>query len=311
MGASKEIILMYRSAALCLGLLPWAAPSAADAAARDPFSFELRSGAQHDSNVVVEQTDVSTRSADDALLLGASAKYRFVDFGKTDVSVGYGYDLTAHANLTDYDLQIHRASLEGTTRIGKVAVGADARFFHILLGGAPFLDMQTASPSISGFISKHIFLRSGYTYVRKVFSTARGLDADTHIADASASYFFMKRRGYLNLALRYERERTTDPTRAFDGLQVSGNVLIPGDTIVKDSKFRFGVAYRDRAYTNITPSIGAARHEARVSVNASADIPIVRQIKLRPEFRMASRASNDPFTDYDNAISSLSVVYSF
>jgi hypothetical protein len=294
-----------------LGLIAMASSSVVFAADRGPFSFEFRAGVQHDSNVVVEQTDVSTTNADDAVLVGASARYRFAKFGKTELSAGYGFDQTAHANLTDYDLQIHRASLEGATRIGKVAIGADARFFHILLGGKPFLDMHTASPSISGFVSKDLFLRGGYTYLRKVFSTAKGLDADTHTADASASYFFMRRLGYFNLALRYEKERTTDPTRAFDGLQVSGNVLILGDKVAKGSKLRLGIAYRDRWYKNITPSIGEPRHEERVSINASADIPIVQHIVLRPEFRMASRASNYPFTNYDNTISSLSVVYNF
>lgn len=294
-----------------LGLIVMLSPSGVYAAERGPLSFELRAGVQHDSNVIVEQTDVNTSRADDAVLLGASAKYRFAKFGKTELSAGYSFDETAHANLTDYDLQIHRASLEGVTRIGKLTFGADARFFHILLGGKPFLDIQTASPSISGFISKRLLVRGGYTYVRKLFSTAKGLDADTHNADASASYFFMRRLGYINLALRYEQERTTDLTRAFDGLQVSGNVLIPGDRVLKGSKVRVSIAYRDRWYKNITPSIGAARHEERVSVNASADIPIVKNVILRPEFRMADRASNDPFRNYDNAISSLSVVCSF
>ncbi|WP_295446196.1 hypothetical protein [Sphingorhabdus sp. EL138] len=310
MSVSKAFTFMQRRVAL-LSLIVMASPSGVRAADRGPLSFELRTGVQHDSNVIVEQTDVNTSRADDAVLLGASAKYRFAKFGKTELSVGYSFDETVHANLTDYDLQIHRASLEGMTRIGKLAIGADARFFHILLGGKPFLNMQTVSPSISGFISKRLLVRGGYTYVRKVFSTAKSLDADTHNTDASASYFFMRRLGYVNLALRYERERTTDPTRAFDGLQVSGNVLIPSDSALKGSKVRLGVGYRDRRYKNITPSIGAARHEQRVSVNASADIPVVKHVILRPEFRMADRASNDPFRNYDNAISSLSVVCIF
>jgi hypothetical protein len=310
MSTSKAFIFMQRRVGL-LSLIVMLSPSAVYAAERGPLSFELRAGVQHDSNVVVEQTDVNTSRADVAVLLGASAKYRFAKFGKTELSAGYSFDETANVDLTDYDLQIHRASLEGTTRIGKATIGADTRFFHILLGGKPFLNMHTVSPSISGFVSKDLFLRGGYTHLRKVFSTAKGLDAYTRSADASASYFFMRRLGYFNLALRYERERTTDPTRAFDGLQVSGNILIPGDKVAKGSKLRLGIAYRDRWYKNITPSIGEPRHEERVSINASADIPIFKHVILRPEYRMADRASNDPFRNYDNTISSLSVVYNF
>jgi hypothetical protein len=301
---------MQRRVAL-LGLVAMASSSGVHAADGAPLSFQLRAGVQHDSNVVVEQTDVDTNRADNAVLLGASARYRFAEFGKTELSANYSFDATAHVNLTDYDLQIHRASLDGATRIGTVTIGADARFYRIMLGGKPFLDMQTASPSMSAFVSERLLVRGGYTYVRKVFSTAKGLDADTHNADASATYFFMRRRGYLNLALRYEQERTTDETRAFDGVQASVNVLIPADTVLRGSKLRAGVAYRDRAYRNITPSIGAARQEQRISVNASADLPIGEHVILRPEFRLANRASNDPFRTYDNAVSSVSVVWTF
>lgn len=310
MAASKVPAFMswFRAS---LGLVAIGTSSLAIAADRPAFSFELRAGAQHDSNVVVEQTDANSRSSDDAVLVGASAKYRFAKFGKTELSAGYGFDETAHANLTDYDLQIHRASLEGTTRVGNVTIGADARFFHVLLGASPFLDMQTVGPSISGFVTKHLLMRGGYTYVRKVFSTAPGLNADTHNVDASVSHFFMKRRGYVNLGLRYERERTVDPTRAFGGVQVSGNLMVPGDKLAKGSKLRLGVAYRERRYKTETPSIGAVRREDRLSFNASADIPVIRHVALRPEFRLAKRTSNDPYTDYDNAISSVSMVYNF
>lgn len=302
---------MQPIAAICPVVFALAMPCAAYAADQRPLTIELKAGAEYDSNVSVEQTDVVTRTGDAALKLGGAVKYRFADFGKTQLTAGYDFDQTVYDDLTDYNLQIHTLSAGSSTRIGKASVGADYRFFHIRLGAQPFLDMHVASPSVAGFVSSNVFLRASYTYSHKAFTTASTLDADTHDLEANAYYFIMRRRGFVGLAVRYQHENTVDPTRDYDAMQVTGSLQLPVNVPAKGSKIRLGLAYRDRDYSNVTPSLGTPRREKRYSFSASADIPVGRGFSIKPEFRAMDRNSNDPYTNYADQMSALSMVYRY
>ena len=288
-----------------------AAPSGAQAAERRPLSVEMRAGVEYDSNVAVEQADVVTSSGDMSLILGASAKYRFATIGKTEMTAGYDFDQTLYEDLTSYNLQMHAVSLGSATRIGKASLGADYRFFHMRLGGQAFLNMQMASPSISGFVGKDLFLRASYTYFRKEFTTADTLDANTHDVEANAYYFFLRKRGFLSVTARYENENTADPSLEYESLQIAGKLQLPLDAVAKGGKVRLGFAYRQRDYRHPTLSIGARRHEKRYTVTASADVPIGHGFILKPEYRGADRNSNYSFTDYTEDMASLSLVYRY
>lgn len=291
------------------GMLLFSSIAPAGAAVKGPLSIEAKIGAQYDSSISIDQSDLTARQGDTALLLGFSGRYRLLKPGKTIVTLGYDFDQTLYEDLVDYNLQIHSPSISASTQIGDATVSGDYRFYHMRLGGNAFLDMHSASPALGGFVAPRLFLRGGYSFTQKNFATADKLDAKTHAGDAGAWYFFDKRRAFISLNARYEREDATDAAHDFNGWQIGARVQLPSAFLGSCSRIRAGIAYRARHYLNITPSIGAARREARYSYSLASDIPIGRGFTVRPEWRRMDRNSNYAPADYVENIAALSLVY--
>lgn len=284
------------------------APSAF-AADKSPLSIEGKIGVQYDSSISVDQTDITARQGDAAFLFGFSGRYRLVKAGRTTLTIGYDFDQTLYEDLSDYNLQIHSPSISTSTQLGDATLSADYRFYHMRLGGDGFLDMHTANPALGGFVAPGLFLRGSYGYSRKNFATANKLDAQTHSGDAGAWYFFHKRRAFVNLSARYEREDAADAAHDYNSWQVAARLQLPFALFGSASRIRAGTAYRTRHYLNVTPSIGAARRETRYSYNLASDIPIGSGFTLRPEWRHMDRNSNYAPADYVENIVALSLVF--
>lgn len=276
-----------------------------------PFSLSVSAGAEYDSNVTVEQLDVLTSKGDVAAILGASAKYKLSINDKSSLTIGYDFDQSLHKDLTAFDLQTHTLSAGGEFNVGSATLGVDYSFYHILLGGSGFLDMHQINPTISGFITKSIYLRAGYTYLDKSFKLTKNRDAKTSQVAGDGYYFFDNNQGYINLGGRYDNENTVDPTLDYSGFQLSANAQLPVNFLTKNSKLKFGYAYRERNYDSITPSIGARRIENRSSFKIAADVPILAHMSFKPEYRYVDRNSNYAFSNYTENVVTGTLNYRF
>lgn len=276
-----------------------------------PFSLVVTAGAEYDSNVSVEQTDVITREGDVLAILGVEAKYKAKVAEKTSFTLGYEFEQTLHSDFTDFDMQTHTMSAGVDTRVAGVGLGLDYSFFHILLGGDGFLDMHQITPSVSGFVSKSIYLRGSYSYLDKDFKAIDSRDAENHQVEGDAYYFFMKNKAYLSLGARYEQENTVDPALDYDGFQLSANLQLPISLLDRAGKVKFGYSYRERQYDNITPSIREKRHENRSTFKAGAELPLIGKFTLKPEYRYVDRNSNYAFSDYNEHVVTGTLSYKF
>lgn len=268
------------------------------ASAADRFSATISAGAQYDSNVSVDDADISARKGDEAALLSVNLRALPIDSRAVTLRFGYDFDETLYADITDYDLEIHTASAGLAVRQGKVTLGADYQFSHILLDGDGYLDMHIASPSISGFAGRNLFVRAAYTYLRKSFATSRNLDADTDMASLDAYRFFSRRKGYIALGLRYEEENAKGPQYDYRGLQGSVKAQIPFRLFKTNARARLGYTYGERDYLNITPSIGKERFEKRSTFNLGLEVPMTKVLTFKPSLRLVDRDSNNPVYDY-------------
>lgn len=287
-------------------LLRAAAPTAAfalllaspSAEAADRYSATISLGAQYDSNVSVDDADISARKGDQAGLISANLRATLVDTKDVTLRVGYDFDETLYRDITDYDLEIHTASAGASWRLGKVNLGGDYQYSHILLDRDSYLDMHMASPSISGFATNRLFLRAAYIYLNKRFKTYQTLDANTDMATLDAYRFFARRKGYIALGVRYEAENATGPEYDYHGLQGSVKAQIPFRLFKSNARAKLSYSYGERNYRNITPSIGKERFEKRSTWNLALEVPLNKAITLKPSFRYVDRDSNNPVYDY-------------
>lgn len=276
--------------ALALGIATVQVESAH--ARTDPIAITLGIGAQYQSNVSIDEADFNTRQGDQGLLLSASARYTPVATKKTSISIGYAFDDTINADLTDFNLSIHTGSASVTHRIGNVTLAADGQYTRVVLGSRRYLDIAMASPSVSAFVTPRLFLRGAFTWLRKDFTTADRLDAETLIVAADAYRFFAKRKGYVALGVRADDESATDPAFSFHALQASLRGQVPLRIAGTDIKARLGYAWQLRDYRAPTLSIGANRHENRSTITGSLEIGLAKGLILRPTLRYVDRRSN-------------------
>lgn len=285
--------------------------SPAMAADGGPLAAAVSIGAEYDSNVSIEQSDVNTRKGDIAALLSASADWKIVSDRNASLRVGYNFDQTLYAEESDFDLQIHGLSAGGSITRGKATLGADYQFSHVRLGGDKFLDMHMVSPSLGVFVAKRLYLRGAYSYWDKSFATSEKLDAKTHMIGGDVYRFFGKRKAYVALGVRYDDEDATGPEYRYRAIQGTLRAQVPFSFLGMDAKARFSVALSDRNYRNDTPSIGKPRRERRSTWNAALDLPLSEHISLKPQFRFIDRTSNLPVADYREFIGSTSLQYRF
>lgn len=291
---------------LLQGLKPvfrWAAPLASLAAvqpalAADRYSATISAGVQYDSNVSVDDADISLRQGDEAALLSLSLRATPVDTKDWTLRVGYDLDETYYDEITDYDLEIHTVTAGVARRIGKVTLAADYQYSHILLDNDSYLDMHLASPSISGFATDRLFLRAAYTYLRKGFVTSENLDASTDMAAFDAYRFFARRKGYIAIGLRYEDENAAGPQYDYRGLQGTVRAQIPFRLLKANARAKLSYSYGERNYSSITPFIGVERFEKRSTWNIGFELPLSKALTFKPSLRFVDRDSNHPIYDY-------------
>lgn len=308
--------MMTRSNLIRLALNVSAAVAAlqgASAFAKDekPLSLIITAGAEYDSNVSVDQADLLTRQGDTAVVLGVAAKYKVALGEDSSLSFGYDFDQSLHTDLSAFDLQTHTASFGADTKVGGLGLGADYSFSHILLGGNSFLDIQQAGPSISGFLTKSIYLRASYVYLDKNFKLSDNRDATAHQGSGDAYYFFMKNKGFINIGGRYGTENAVDLALDYSSFQVGSVVQLPLPLLSDGAKVKFGYAYRERNYDNITPVIGAVRHENRSTYKVDAVVPFTEHLSFKPEYRYVDRNSNFASSNYTENVVTGALSYRF
>jgi len=167
--------------------------------------------------------------------------------------------------------------------------------------------MHMVSPSLSGFASKSIYLRASLTYTDKNFTTANAFDAKNWQGGPDVYYFFMQSKAYVSLTGRYEGEDARGPELTYKGFQLGANLQVP----VATAKVRLGYAYRERNYDNVTAAIGARRRENRSVLKVNADVPVVGQLRFKPEFRYIDRNSNYAPADYREYVETVGFSYEF
>lgn len=282
--------------ALALFLMGAAVPlSGAEAS---PLSGSLALGAEYDSNVSIDETDINSRRGDAAALVSASVDIKAVDSKAITLNLGYSYDGTFRQDIKTYDLDIHQGMASLAVKHGKATFGLAYRFAHVRLDGDSFLNLQVASPSVSAFLTKSFYVRAGYTYMKKAYRTSTALDAKTQYLSLDAYRFFDRRKGYIALGLRRDDENATGPEYDYQAWQASARALIPFRVAKAPMKLRLSYSYGERNYSGITPSINAERSEKRSTIGVGLDVPITRHLTFKPAFSYVDRQSNVPLFDY-------------
>lgn len=285
---------------LALGLLTpaLAQPAGTEERLDSPFSADISTGVEYDSNISVSQIDTNTGADDFAAVLDADFEFEKELGEDTEVSLGYSFSQSLHADFSNFDIQSHFGSAELSHDFGPVDVGAAYRLIYTRLGGSGFLTMQQFSPYVTKFFGKKLFVRTDYTYTDKNFENRIDRDATVHAGGADVYFFLDGVRTYFVTGYKYEDEDAVDPQFDFQShnLKARFSHRIPmGDGY---AKLKLGWRYEARDYSAITPSIGVLRDDNRHRLQAEIEIPVTDRIYSVLEYEYADFSSNLPSSDY-------------
>jgi Tfp pilus assembly protein PilF len=225
-----------------------------------PYQLYATAGLEYDSNVALVPIDDAAQvrqgvsdEADGRIIIGAGGVYVPWHNDWAQLSVGYDFFQSLQFDLTKFNLQDHRPSVQLAGQRGAFRFGTFARYDLYLLGSRKFLQQGTGVPFVSydeGDIGRtelflrvrrRDFLRSPYSGALDSWNYGPGLRQVLNLGTRQRSVW---------LGYRFDREDTLphggDAAFAYDGHELGvGLTWILGEPYRADITYAF--RYEDYA----------------------------------------------------------------
>ena len=170
---------------------------------------EVGVGAEYDTNVSVDEVDVTSGEADSAWLVDFELGVTQPLGKQTDLNLNYDFSQATYERFSRVDRQTHILGADVGTDLGKANTGISAYYINSRLDGEPFLEYLRVSPSLSGFLARKWFARGAYVFSERTIEDRADRDATTHSGEADLYYFHRGLRSYFNIGYRYRDEDAT------------------------------------------------------------------------------------------------------
>jgi len=274
---------------------------------RSPFDIELDAGIEWDSNVSVSELDENTGEGDYAAVFDADVNYELALDKNSSLQLGYGLSQTSYDQFSDFDLQNHLLTADVSRRVGDVDAALAYRFIHARLGGHDYLTTQQASPNLSRFFGKTIFVRAEYTFSDKDFADIGERDATVNAGGADLYWFVKGVRTYVVLGYRYRYENADAAQYDYGANSLKLRLSQRFRFMERDATLKLGWLHEQRDYSARTPSIGENRDDDRNRFMAELELPFSERFFALLAYEYGDFSSNLPAADYEQSIASIKV----
>jgi hypothetical protein len=269
------------------------------------WSFKAGVGVKHDSKVAVQELDASSGESDYAALLDLGVGYRYALTSRATLRADYALSHTRYADLTDFDLTIHRGSVETAYDFDVVEAGVAYHYVDARLDGDEFLVMRQTSPYAAKLFGSNLYLRGAYSYTDKRFDRNPARDARNDAISADAFVFFNAMKTYVVLGYKHSWEEAREAQLDYAGGQVSAQVNHKLAFAGRDLRLRSRVRYENRDYDDVTADIGRERGDDRYRFDVSVGVPIGGAFTVTAQYEYADNRSNLPSADFTQQMFSL------
>jgi Tfp pilus assembly protein PilF len=271
-------------------------------------------GFLYDDNVSAAQADLSSGEGDGAFAGELSGEYRLVDSAAFDLEAGYDFYQTAYFRLNDFNQQLHGFHLDASREIWGVDAGLGYRYTLSLLGGDRFLDIHEVRPSFGRALLTHWYaVLTPRLNVKKFHddaprnATGGGFTFDNFLfLDGFQSY------GILGVGFDGDDAKGAE----FDFLGLAARVGLRHPFVLNllgenHLRLELDYAFRLRDYRNITPSIGAKRHDKLHVARFRLARRISEHTEVRLDYEHTTSDSNLPSIDYGQNLVGMSFAFDF
>ncbi len=280
----------------------------------DKLEFDGTVGIEYgyDSNVVVEEIDVTSSSSDSFLRLRGkgSATFRFDE--RHSASASLSISDKSYKDDEAFDLQTRLFSSGYKYKNKGYTLGVDYRHASADLGGNDFLTLTQISPSLSFFLSKQNFFRLAYTSIEKELDNnpTRNSDGDNFGID----YYFFRNglNNYFISSVKYRQEEAQDDIFSFDSYQLRFAYKKRFEVLGYKSRLTLDVKYRQRDFEEaINPTINDFRADKRRTFGVNNEVELSDEITWLIDITHINNGSNLTGLDYQETIVSTGIEYQF
>jgi tetratricopeptide (TPR) repeat protein len=283
------------------------APDPAPAVIKKPWLLSAHTGFEYDDNVTVSQIDTTTALSDYAAVFDVSGAYNLVDTKTDNLLVGYDFYQSVYGELSDFDLQSHRFSANGSHDIDVGTLGMDYGYTFATLGGENFFQTHSLMPNFGFSPLSSWYVNLLYNYTNKNFFTNDPRDAEQHAVGIDNYLFFADNRAFAYLGYRVEDENTAGPQFSYLGNYVTTKINSKFPEYMFKPEISVGYKYFVKDYDNITPSINEIRQDRRHTVNMAIDLHLTKVLSSRLEYQYIDAISNLSASDFKENIVTFSL----
>lgn len=284
----KNIILLTFAALTAqLGL----APAATAEVIEGGVTFEL--GIGRDSNVAIDDLDLSISQGDHFTDIGGSLDLKYSPDERTDLGASLTVSEKAYHEFSEFDGQLVLASLRADRKIGDVTAGLTLRDINYDLDESRFLRLQQVAPSLSWFPAQKVYVRLDYEWSDETYFVAPDRNNEQQSLSLSTYLFINGLRHYWTVRGKFSRDKADNPTFSNDARELRllyhrGFSLMKADASI-DLIYRF----QQRNFMEARePTIDDFRIDRRGRYEARLNIPVGERFEISLRYSSADYRSN-------------------
>lgn len=275
------------------------------------FFGEAEIGVRYDSDVAIDELDLTSRQSDEALRAKLRIGYETEVSDDTEFRLAYGLSQTWHEDFSSFDLQTHTLATSISHDLGPARVGLSYRFVHARLDRDGFLDIHRVTPTISGFVAEGLYARAELLYRKSDFLGRVDRDSKTFGGGLDLYLFLDGARQYVSAGYDFTDVDAVDPQFDYVGHTVKLGFTQKFEVGGNDGQMKLGWRYQSRDYQGITPSIGRERDDDRHRLRAEVAIPLADWASISARYTYSDYASNLSSVDYSQNVMDMSLVFEF
>jgi hypothetical protein len=266
------------------------------------WTGELGIGAEYDTNVSVDEVDLSSGQSDYAGIIDFKLALKHVFSESTEASLNYDISQSSYSEFSEVDRLTQIIGGDINTDLSLGNAGISAYYIDSQLDGEAFLQYVRVSPYVSGFLARRWFARSAYVYSEREIDDRPERDAQTQSGEIDIYFFKRGLRSYFNLGYRYRDEDAIADELDFAAHSLKFRYIRRFDFWQRQAKAEFAVRYELRDYISNEPTIDEPRKDDRLRWKFDLDLPLNNRFTWQWYYSYGDYVSNLPRADFTQTI---------
>lgn len=273
------------------------------------WSARVELGYGYDSNVAVDDVDLSTERGDQFQDLSLSAG--------VEKALDQNWTLNADITLSEkkyrtfdaFDGRLALLSLNLERKYRQVDFGLAARHIDYQLDHEGFLGLTQYSPSLSWFVTRSVYLRAAYEYSDERFDQQSSRDNQQDRFSLGAYWFMNGLKQYLQFHARHADDDARDERFNNQSTEYSVRFHQTLGAGVEDVILELAARYQERDYDRFNSATVARRKDRRARFEVSLEVPVSERFALIARASDNDYRSNVEVADYAQRVVSLTLRY--